>query len=471
MQIDDDMIIMPDDDNFILPDDEAIVYSNDDSTPNQAWKILIVDDEKEIHNITGMALKKIMFKKKTIKLYSAYSGEEAKSFIEEHPDTALILLDVVMETDDAGLQVIKYVRKILKNQLVRIILRTGQPGQAPESQIIVSYDINDYKSKTELTKIKLFTTVIAALRTFDLLNTIETQRQASTRFVPNKYLEFLRRDSIVDIKLGDHVAKEMAIMVSDIRSFTTLSEMMTSKENFDFINDYLKHVSPIIRKYNGFVIKYLGDGMMAAFPNGVNDAVQAGIAKLKAVENYNQHFLKENWRPINIGIGVHVGNMMFGMVGEKNRMQGDAFSDNVNLTARIEGLTKYYGVSMIISEQTYYQLDSNDVHIRFLDMVVVKGRKIPVMLYEVMDGLPAIEMNLKIQTQACFESGIEWYRKQHFQKSKECFEKVLMINPNDKVVHLYIDRMNDLLKHGIPEGWDGVVWLMESKVEFWTSRH
>lgn len=148
--------------------------------PKESWKILIVDDEEQIHTATHIALKKFNFEDKSLSFISAYSAKEAKKLIQEHPDVAIILLDVIMETDDAGLEFVKYVREELGNQLVRIILRTGQPGQVPEKSVIVNYDINDYKTKTELTLSKLYTTIITALRNFSLSQKLQleiTQRE------------------------------------------------------------------------------------------------------------------------------------------------------------------------------------------------------------------------------------------------------------------------------------------------------
>ncbi|MEO0688320.1 MAG: response regulator, partial [Cyanobacteria bacterium J06649_11] len=136
---------------------------------------MIVDDEKTVHQATQLVLQDFTFDDKPVSLISAYSGEEAIELIEQHPDTAFMLLDVVMESNDAGLKVVKYIREELKNKLVRIILRTGQPGEAPEESVIINYDINDYKLKVELTRQKLLTTTIAALRSYRDFTIIEEQ--------------------------------------------------------------------------------------------------------------------------------------------------------------------------------------------------------------------------------------------------------------------------------------------------------
>ncbi|MEG5062532.1 ATP-binding protein [Microcoleus sp. B3-A4] len=157
--------------------DEELFFADEvsEDTPTESWKVLIVDDEAQVHTATDIALRKFVYENKSLKFISAYSAKEAKQLIQEHPDVAIILLDVIMETDDAGLEFVKYVRQVLGNQLVRIILRTGQPGQVPEKSIIINYDINDYKTKTELTTSKLYTTVLTALRSFCLGHKLQSE--------------------------------------------------------------------------------------------------------------------------------------------------------------------------------------------------------------------------------------------------------------------------------------------------------
>ncbi|HEY5521551.1 MAG TPA: DUF3369 domain-containing protein, partial [Desulfuromonadaceae bacterium] len=149
----------------------------------EGWKLLIVDDEEEIHTITRMAMQDFIFEGRGLAFISAYSGEEAKAILQDHPDTAIMLLDVVMESDHAGLEVARYVRETLCNSFVRIILRTGRPGQAPERKVISEYDINDYKEKTELTVQKLTTTIITALRSYRDLHIIDRNRRGLMKII------------------------------------------------------------------------------------------------------------------------------------------------------------------------------------------------------------------------------------------------------------------------------------------------
>jgi CheY-like chemotaxis protein len=148
-----------------------------------SWKVLIADDEQLIHDVTTLALKRFLFNNKPISFYHAYSGVEAGEMLRQNPDMAVALLDVVMETDDAGLQAARYIREELKNPFVRLIIRTGLPDAAPEENIVRDYDINDYKSKNELTIQKLKTTMYTSLRMYrDLIN-LDKQRSVLRRVI------------------------------------------------------------------------------------------------------------------------------------------------------------------------------------------------------------------------------------------------------------------------------------------------
>jgi len=171
-------------DNGSMDEDELVFAEEDeqacDSGVNEArnetqadtWKILIADDDIEVHRVTRMVLSDFAFEGKKLTLLSSYSAAETQFLLRLHPDVAIILLDVVMERDTSGLEVVRYIREKLGNRRIRIILRTGQPGQAPEHQVVAQYDINDYREKTELTTQKMYTALISSLRAYRDIETI-----------------------------------------------------------------------------------------------------------------------------------------------------------------------------------------------------------------------------------------------------------------------------------------------------------
>jgi diguanylate cyclase (GGDEF)-like protein len=172
-----------DDDIIFMDEDYVDIESSPDLGVDQiqfnvdSWKVIIADDEPDVHRATELALGDLTFEGKPVVFFSAYSGEECKRLITDiHTDAALILLDVVMETNDSGLRLVKYIRKELDNHQVRIVLRTGNPGDVPEDSIILNYDINDYKLKVELTRQNLLTTLIASLRAYRDIIIIENQK-------------------------------------------------------------------------------------------------------------------------------------------------------------------------------------------------------------------------------------------------------------------------------------------------------
>jgi len=173
-----------------MADDNRLVFAQEVLTDEKRmasmanpWKILVADDEKEIHEITRIALSGYSFEGRGVELFSAYSGQDVKTILDKEDDVALILLDVVMEKDDTGLTLVRYIREELGNSFSRIVLRTGQAGKAPEQEVITRYDINDYKAKTELTAQKLFTSVTASLRAYSSLKVIEKNRQGLERII------------------------------------------------------------------------------------------------------------------------------------------------------------------------------------------------------------------------------------------------------------------------------------------------
>jgi len=274
--------------------------------------------------------------------------------------------------------------------------------------------------------------------------TLEMQKiltESYARFVPRDFLANLGKESILDVRLGDQIQKDMAVLFSDIRSFTTLSEKMSPAENFNFINSYLGRMSPIIQKHNGFIDKFIGDAIMALFDKQVLDAVAAGVEMQLYLKEYNAFRARRTYDPIQIGIGIHSGSLMLGTIGAEERLEGTVISDTVNLASRIENLTKVYGARIAVSESAIAEIKDNQFSFRFLDRVKVKGKQKPVSIYEIIDGDEESDRELKNQTKSDYESGVKSFHIREFLESKSFFDKVIKANPNDKSTQLYLKRL------------------------------
>lgn len=274
------------------------------------------------------------------------------------------------------------------------------------------------------------------------------------RFVPPQIFQFLGKKSIIDLNLGDAVQKDMTIFFLDIRGFTTLSEKMTPQENFEFLNGLLGRIAPVIRRFHGFIDKFIGDAVLALFEGKPENAINAAILINRLLNAFNKKRITSGAAKLKIGIGIHTGSLMFGTIGEKKRMEGTVISDAVNLSARLEGLTKNYGASILISDMTLFQIENPDEYnFRLVDRVKVKGRSDNVAVYEILDGEEAQQ---KILTKADFERGLDRYLNKDFKAASKLFRKVLKKANSDQAATLYLNRSTYYTKHGVPLEWDGV---------------
>ena len=267
------------------------------------------------------------------------------------------------------------------------------------------------------------------------------------KFVPHEFLKQLGKKSVIDVQLGDQIEKEMTLLFADIRGFTALSENMAPQDSFNFINSYLGQMEPIIGQHNGVIDKYMGDAIMALFPDDADDAICGAISMLKALKQFNKSIEKRGYKPIKIGIGLNTGALMLGIVGGQNRMEGTVISDSVNLASRIEGLTKIYGSELLMTEHTYSNLiDTSKYHIRIIDAVKVTGKTEEVTVYEIFDADEPDIIALKDQTSLTFKQGFVLYHCEEFKDARPFFEEVLQINKNDKAAQVYLSRCNKLVK-------------------------
>ncbi|MEG4586638.1 adenylate/guanylate cyclase domain-containing protein [Microcoleus sp. MOSTC5] len=303
--------------------------------------------------------------------------------------------------------------------------------------IAVFQDITERKQSEAERHLKLNKSLESLAAELDLTD-------AYGRFVPHQFLHLLGYESIIDVNLGDQVQQEMSVMFADIRDFTALSETLTPEENFKFINAYLSRMEPAITSNNGFIDKYIGDAIMALFSDCADDAVKAGIAMLNTLTNYNEHRQKVGYIPIQIGIGINSGSLMLGTVGGKSRMDSTVISDAVNLASRIEGLTKDYGVPLLISQQTLQRLrNPADYAIRIVDKVQVKGKSQYVVVYEVFDADPPEIRSAKLANLPVYTEAMLLCDRKEFREAGKLFEECLRKNPSDPVARIYLKRCRD----------------------------
>jgi len=273
------------------------------------------------------------------------------------------------------------------------------------------------------------------------------------RFVPHQFLKLLEKGDITEVKLGDSVEKTMTILFSDIRDFTTLSENMTPRENFTFLNSYLKEMEPVIGTHKGIIDKYVGDAIMALFPTTADDALDGALEMLRQLRDFNRKLILSGFQPIAIGIGLNTGLMMLGTIGGPGRMEGTVISDAVNLASRVESMTKTYGTALLISEHTLYKLQKPSRYsIRFIDRVKVKGKIQPQSIYEVFDADPPARRRAKRSTREMFEEALAHYHFRQIPKAERLLRRCLRVHPDDSPARVYLERCAQFRKHGVHEG-------------------
>lgn len=301
------------------------------------------------------------------------------------------------------------------------------------------------------------TSLTTSLSELDVKNRelVETN-EATSRFVPFQFLHLLDKETIVEIQRGDQAELDMSVMFCDIRGFTTMAERIGPQATFAFINRYLAHMEAEIHRENGFINDFMGDGIMALFHDGADSALRAALGMLDALERFNATLHDEGTEPIRIGIGLNSGTLMLGTIGGRDRLSCTVIGDPANMAARVEGMTKLYRASLLISEGTYRRLeDVSRYLIREVDRVQAQGKTEPAVIYEVLTAAHAD----KLVGREPFASGLLAYRRGDFEGALELFERCLAETPDDGSAALYVERCEHMIKRGPPTDWDGVTRL------------
>jgi class 3 adenylate cyclase len=261
---------------------------------------------------------------------------------------------------------------------------------------------------------------------------IKTLNESTARFVPFQFSEYLGVSDITKLKLGDFVQRNIIVLFFDIRAFSINSEILSAKENFVFINKVLGISGPIIRKYNGFVDKYIGDAVMALFTKA-NDAINAGIEIYRSLVLDKTSRVKIGLDGINIGIGIQSGSVMMGIIGENERLSSTVISKNVNMASRLESLTKQTGSGMLITRETLNHIPENEVSFqsRVIGMIQPAGVNEVVGVFDVLDALPERERKKRLVTKRVFESGVKKFHIKQYKLALTRFKKVAEADKDD----------------------------------------
>jgi two-component system sensor histidine kinase ChiS len=397
--------------------------------PNtQGFLVLVVDDEPVNRQVIVNYLSLNKYR-----VVQASNGPDALRMMENGLRPDLILLDVMMPRM-TGYEVCRQVRDTYPDYALPIVMLTAK-NQISALVEGLAVGANDYLTKP-ISKNEL----LARLKTHLRLSKINL---AYSRFVPREFLQCLDKESILDVELGDQVEQHMSVMFADIRDFTALSEQMTPEENFHFINAFLSRMEPTISEHQGFIDKYIGDAIMALFSRGqgADDALRASVAMLERLQSYNLEREGQDRPSISIGIGINTGRLMLGTVGGQNRMDGTVISDTVNVAARIERLTRVYGVNLLISHHTFIQLeDANQYAMRVIDRVRMKGKSNFVSVYEVFEPDPPLLRAAKLATKTQFETALLLYFREAYEDAAAQLQRCLVDCPGDGIATIYLHR-------------------------------
>ena len=280
--------------------------------------------------------------------------------------------------------------------------------------------------------------------------------EVTKKFVPSEFILSLGKETLTDVKLGDQVKKIVTVLFTDIRDFTSLSEMMTPEENFRFVSAFNERLGPVIRSNHGFINQYLGDSIMAIFPRNPDDALQAALGMQKAITKLNVERKELDLPAVRAGIGMHTGPLIMGITGDENRLDAATISDTVNTAARIESLTKYYHADILLSEDTLlYIPGSSKFQFRNLGKVLLKGKNNSLVLVECLNsdvyGLQSVRAGLITQ----FDDAVRLFQDSKFDKAIHLLQTILEQDPEDQCAKVFIEKAELYLLNGPPANWTG----------------
>lgn len=408
----------------------------------ERMSVLVVDDEPVNRQVLENHLSIAGYD-----VTQAADGKQALELLRNGKKFDLVLLDIMMPKMN-GYEVCNVMRENYLPSELPVVMLTAK-NQIRDLVDGFSAGANDYLTKP--------------FAKDELLSRIKTQlnlryiNQATSKFVPSEFLRVLGKDHITDIRLGDYDEQKVTVLFTDIRGYTTLAEKMTPEDNFRFVNAYNKRMGPIIEAQKGFVNQYYGDGIMAIFSEQHVGAVHAAVNMQLAIQEYNVYRTNGGKIPIRVGMGMHTGALIMGIIGYGARLSPATISDTVNTASRVESLTKHFGANILLSETTFEAIeDPAGLHFRLMGLVQMKGKKKAVRIYECFDGDEPDQRELKLKTMDAFEDGISKYYDRDFEECRKAFDYILKENPDDVPAQRILQKTLDHLKTGVPSDWIGV---------------
>jgi class 3 adenylate cyclase len=271
----------------------------------------------------------------------------------------------------------------------------------------------------------------------------EDLKKSYERFLPREFLTHLGVEDITRIKKGDSVTKKVSILFTDIREFTKLAES-DSEDSFSLINEIFTQLTPLVAKNKGFIDKFLGDCIMAIFPHEADDAVKCGFDLIKSLSSYNAT-KRVNKSKIEIGIGVNYGTCRIGMIGDDHRLDATVISDIVNTASRVESFTKTLGVKFLVTHEVMKNL-KNEYHHRSVGKYLLKGKDVPVEIFEMLPPISRIDLKIYNEAMKCFNM-------KDFIKSRDLFSQL-----KDDAVSQYLSNVCELCqKRNFEDDWNGEI--------------
>ncbi|MGB5404739.1 MAG: adenylate/guanylate cyclase domain-containing protein [Robiginitalea sp.] len=395
-------------------------------------------------------------------------GENPKSeaFIEQQKD-------VLKELITRGVSAIVPAERIAKNPALKH-LKTVMYAPLKVKHRTFGMVILGHEEEVEYTaaELKLLTTIslqsATAIESAHLyqkgLKEVQDREEAirkihdvSQKFVPSEFIKSLGKAKITEVFLGDLVEREVTVVFVDIRGFTTISEGLSPTDNFLFVNGFNNRMGPIVRKNGGFIMQYLGDGFMALFTEGSQGALTASVEMHRELQEYNKERALKERLPVRIGVGMQSGKLIMGITGDNERLDAAIISDTVNTAARIEGLSKHFGTSILLTQECKANLtDPDQFDFRYLGRVQPKGKKQPIDLYECINGDAEDLQNHKLSNLKTFDDAMTLFLNKEFAMAAVTFQQIFKSNTKDQPAKLFLNRAAQLITQEIEDNWKGV---------------